>query len=89
MKNIPEFNSEEEESKFWSENNSTEYIDWSKARTFQISNLKPTSKSISIRLPEHLIARLKQEANKLDVPYQSLIKILLNESLSRKKESVL
>ena len=86
MKNIPKFANEVEEAEFWNNNDSIEYLDWSKAKTISFSELKPTTKSISIRLPEHLIQRLKQEANKIDVPYQSLIKIILTDSLKKYSE---
>ena len=84
MKNIPKFKTEEEESVFWSETDSTEVLDWSKAQLAVMPNLKPSLKSISIRIPETLLARLKQEANKLDIPYQSYMKMLLNDGLERR-----
>ena len=85
MKNIPKFENEIEESQFWDKNDSTEYVDWSKSENISFPNLRPTTKSISLRLPEYMIARLKQEANKLDVPYQSFVKILINEALERRQ----
>jgi predicted DNA binding CopG/RHH family protein len=84
MKNIPKFKTEEEESIFWSKTDSTEVLDWSKAQLAVMPNLKPSLKSISIRIPETLLARLKQEANKLDIPYQSYMKMLLNDGLERR-----
>jgi predicted DNA binding CopG/RHH family protein len=83
MKKIPHFRNEEEESVFWSEADSTEYIDWNKAKSISFVNLKPSTRSISIRLPESLLNRLKIEANKNDIPYQSLIKMLLVDGLNR------
>ncbi len=81
LKPVPKFKNEAEEREFWETHDSTEYIDWSKARRVRFPNLKPTIKSISIRLPLALIESLKVEANRRDVPYQSLVKIWLNEKL--------
>ena len=78
---IPKFKSEEEERKFWAEEDTTEYIDWSQSRKAKFPNLKPSLRSISIRLPESLIERYKILANKRDVPYQSLMKVFLTEKL--------
>ena len=78
---IPNFKSEEEERKFWAEEDTTEYIDWSHSRKAKFPNLKPSLRSISIRLPESLIERYKTLANKRDVPYQSLMKVFLTEKL--------
>ena len=74
LKKIPKFRNENEEAKFWNTHDSTEYLDWSKAKRVIFPNLKPTSRSISIRLPEYIISRIKVEANKLDIPYQTLMK---------------
>jgi len=80
LKELPKFKSEKEEAKFWQSHNSTEYIDWSKAVVNPaLPNLKPSTKSISIRLPVSLIDSLKVLANKQDVPYQSLLKTYLAE----------
>jgi predicted DNA binding CopG/RHH family protein len=81
LKPIPKFRSEDEEREFWRTRDSTEYVDWSKARRVQFPNLKPTTKSISLRLPVSLLDRIKIEANKRDVPYQSLIKTWLAEKV--------
>jgi predicted DNA binding CopG/RHH family protein len=81
LKNIPKFKTEDEEREFWSTHDSTEYIDYSKAKRTLFPNLKPTTKTISIRLPESLIEKLKVLANKRDVPYQSLLKVLLAEKV--------
>ena len=78
LKKIPKFKTEEEEREFWSKADSTNYVDWTKAKRISFPKLKPSTKTISIRLPEHLIEGLKTLANKRDVPYQSLIKIILN-----------
>ena len=82
-KKIPEFKDEAAESAFWESHDSSEYLDWSKAKRASFANLKPSTKSISIRLPESMLERIKMEANKRDVPYQSLIKIWLSEHLGR------
>ena len=80
-KNIPEFKTEEEEREFWATHDSSEYIDWSQSKTITLPKLKPTLKTISIRLPETIIEELKLLANKNDVPYQSLMKIFLAEKI--------
>lgn len=83
LKAIPKFKSEDEEREFWATHDSAEYIDWDKAEEVIFPNLKPTTKSISIRLPETLLARIKQLANSKDVPYQSLMKIFLAERIEK------
>jgi predicted DNA binding CopG/RHH family protein len=81
-KPIPQFGSEDEEREFWATHDSTEYIDWSKAeRNPTFARLKPSTRTVSIRLPESLIVALKTLANKKDVPYQSLVKIFLAEKV--------
>ncbi len=74
---------EDEERAFWSNHDSTDYIDWSSAERITLSNLKPSTKKISLRLPELMIEELKVLANKRDVPYQSLMKIFLAERISK------
>ncbi len=85
LKRIPEFRSEEEERAFWGakSRDSTEYLDWSKARLARFPNLKPSTRAISLRLPASLLERIKVEANKRDVPYQSLIKVWLAEKVAK------
>ena len=83
MKKIPEFTSELEERAFWEKNDSSDYVDWNKAGLAVFPNLKPTTKAISLRLPESMLAQIKVEANKRDVPYQSLMKMWLSEHLPR------
>ncbi len=78
-KATPEFKTEVEEQQFWSTQDSTDYVDWEKAEITIFPNLKPTIKTISLRLPEPMLNRLKQLANERDVPYQSLLKIFLKE----------
>ena len=84
FKKIPKFKSENEEAQFWNTHDSTEYLDWSKARNVIFPNLKPTSRSISIRLPEYIISQVKVEANKLDVPYQALMKQYIAKGVMKK-----
>jgi predicted DNA binding CopG/RHH family protein len=81
LKTIPEFSNEEEERAFWESHDSTDYLDWSKAQSVVLPNLKPTTKTISLRLPQHLLDSIKAAANSRDVPYQSLIKIWLQEKV--------
>jgi predicted DNA binding CopG/RHH family protein len=81
LKSIPPFKSESEERKFWQTHDSTDYIDWSKAERMRFPNLKPSTTSISIRLPLGLLEQIKIAANKRDVPYQSLIKMWLAETV--------
>lgn len=81
LKKIPKFNTEDKEREFWSTHDSTEYVDYSKAKKVLLPELKPSTRSISIRLPESLIEKLKVLANERDVPYQSLLKILLAEKV--------
>ena len=83
IKNIPKFKTEEEEREFWSKNDSTEYLDWNKSKRVSFPKLKPSTKTISLRLPEFLLNDIKIIANKRDVPYQSLIKIILKERIDR------
>jgi len=82
LKKIPEFKSEAEERAFWLTHDSTEYVDWSKAKLARFPNLKPSTKTISLRLPESLLDRIKIEANKRDMPYQSLIKAWLADEVN-------
>ena len=80
-KNIPKFQNEEQEREFWSKQDSSEYLDWEQAERHSFPNLKPSTKTISLRLPEGLLDRIKSEAHKKDVPYQSLIKVVLDRNL--------
>lgn len=81
MKKIPSFKTEAEEQAFWATHDSTEYVDWSKAKRVVFPNLKPSTKTISLRLPQAMLEELKLLANKRDVPYQSLLKIFLSERI--------
>ena len=81
MKKMPIFKNENYESEFWATHDSTEYVDWSKAKHAVFPNLKPSTKTISLRLPQTMLEELKVLANKRDVPYQSLLKIFLSERI--------
>lgn len=83
LKEIPIFNNEEEEREFWAVNDSTEFINWEKSKKIILPKLKPSTKTISLRLPEHILEELKMMARKRDVPYQSLIKIFLKDRLNK------
>lgn len=83
LKVIPKFKKEREEAAFWSKQDSTKYVDWSKAKKMIFPNLKMTSKPVPIRFPVSLLERLKYLANKRHIPYQSLLKILLEKSVDR------
>jgi predicted DNA binding CopG/RHH family protein len=78
---IPEFASEAEEREFWESRDSTEFVDWSRAKSIRLPRLKPSTQAISLRLPVSLLERIRIEANKRDVPYQSLIKTWLSEKV--------
>jgi predicted DNA binding CopG/RHH family protein len=77
------FKTEDEEREFWSKNDSTDFIDWANAKRMVLSNLKPSVKTISLRLPESMLDGLKLIANKRDIPYQSLIKVFLAERIEQ------
>ncbi|MDP3331347.1 MAG: BrnA antitoxin family protein [Methylococcaceae bacterium] len=79
LKAIPKFASEVEERQFWETHDSTDFLDWGNAQSVVLVNLKPITKTISLRLPQHLLDSIKAAANARDVPYQSLIKIWLQE----------
>jgi len=84
-KQIPEFRSEEEERTFWAKHDSSEFIDWQAVRRCRFPNLKPSLRTISLRLPVSMIEDLKVLAHKRDVPYQSLLKVFLAERLERER----
>jgi predicted DNA binding CopG/RHH family protein len=86
LKKIPHFKSEAAEREFWAKQDSTEYVDWKSAKKVTFPDLKPSLKSISIRLPESMIEQLKVIANKKDVPYQSLVKMYLSEKVRDEME---
>ena len=81
LKKIPQFKSEKAEARFWDTHDSTEYIDWSKAKRVRFPNLKPSTETISLRLPQGMLEEIKVLAQKRDVPYQSLIKVMLDSKI--------
>ena len=83
LKEIPKFENEEEERNFWANENSTEFIDWEKAESVVLPNLKPTTTTISLRISESMLNKIRLVANKRDVPYQSLIKMFLKERIDK------
>src|SRR5437763_11121742 len=84
-KKIPKFKDEDAEQDFWSKADSTEYIDWSKAQKLVLPSFRPTLRTISLRVPESMIAELKLLANQRDVPYQSLLKVFLAEKIKEER----
>ena len=80
-KRIPKFKSEDKEREYWAKQDSTEILNWDKAKKVVLPNLKPSTKTISLRLPESMLEELKLLSNKRDVPYQSLLKIYLSERI--------
>jgi len=88
-KALPEFRSEDEEREFWATHDSTEFIDWKSIRKRKFPNLKPTLRTISLRLPVAMIEDLKVLANQRDVPYQSLLKVFLAERLRQERRRTL
>jgi len=86
LKHIPKFKNEKKEREFWETHNSSDYVDWKNAEPVLLSNLKPSTKTISLRLPEGLLESIKIEANKRDVPYQSLIKAWLADDVRESRQ---
>ena len=86
LKKLPKFKNEEEESEFWATHDSTEYVDWSKGQFMTFPNLKPSTRTISVRLPVSLIEDLKSIANVRDVPYQSLMKMFLIDRVRQERQ---
>ncbi len=83
MKKIPKFKSEDREREFWADADSLEFIDWKKAKKIVLPDLKPSVRTISLRLPESMLEEIKLLANKRDVPYQSLMKMFLSERIEK------
>jgi len=83
MKKILNFKNEDKEREFWAEADSSEYIDWKKAKKYVLPNLKPSVKTISLRISQSMLEEIKLLANKHDVPYQSLMKIFLSERIDK------
>jgi predicted DNA binding CopG/RHH family protein len=79
LKEIPKFNTEDEERAFWTDHDSTDFVDWNTADSYVLAKLKPTTRTISLRLSESMLNKIRLVANKRDVPYQSLIKMFLKE----------
>lgn len=86
-KRVPQFSSENEERDFWAKADSTKYVDWTKGRRAVLPSLKPSLTTISLRLPDLLLAELKLLANKRDVPYQSLLKMFLAERIRQELQA--
>jgi predicted DNA binding CopG/RHH family protein len=86
-KAVPKFRTEDDERKFWASHDSTDYVEWRKAARGTLPNLKPSSQTISIRLPKPMLDRLKLLANKRDVPYQSLLKMFVADRLKAEFKS--
>jgi len=80
-KPIPEFENEEEEQEFWATHDSADYLDWSQAEKVVFPKLKPSTKTISLRMSESMLNELRLLAHKHDIPYQSLIKVFLRERI--------
>lgn len=88
VKPIPEFKNEDEERQFWAAHDSSAYLDWQAAQRAVFPDLKASTKTISLRLPESMLAEIRQLANKRDVPYQSLIKTFLRERIDQEYHRV-
>jgi predicted DNA binding CopG/RHH family protein len=88
LKRIPTFEDETQEQEFWSTHDSTDYVDWEAAQRVTFGRLKPSTQTITIRLPEGLLEDLKLLANKRDVSYQSLLKIFLAERVAQELRSL-
>lgn len=86
-KPLPKFENADEEREFWATHDSTEYVDWRRAERVIFPNLKPSTRTISVRMPESMLDELKLLANKRDVPYQSLIKMFLRERIDAELHS--
>jgi len=83
LKKIPKFKNQQAEVKFWDKNDTTDFINWDNAQLAIFPNLKPSTKTISIRLPEPLLDSVKELANKRDIPYQSYIKMILSDRVQK------
>jgi predicted DNA binding CopG/RHH family protein len=86
LKPVPVFKSDEEAGEFWMTHDTTEYLDWSKARRVTFPNLRPSTATISLRLPQGLLNELRILANERDVPYQSLLKVFLAERVAKERD---
>lgn len=81
MKNLPKFKNQQDEIDFWDKHDATDYFDISNAKTLRFPKLKKSTKTISLRLPEDLLEKIKVNANALDIPYQSFIKTVLQKEV--------
>lgn len=88
LKTIPDFKNEDEEREFWSTHSSVDYLDWDNAVVVKFPNLRPSTETISLRMPITLLEDIKISANKKDVPYQSLIKIMLDRAIREEKGEI-
>jgi len=87
-KALPDFKTEDEEREFWITHSPLDYFNVAKAKRASFPNLKPSLKSISIRLPEDMVDELKVLANKRDVPYQSLAKLYLSWGIRSERSAM-
>ncbi len=87
-KKVPRFESEDHERDFWAKQDSAEYVDWGKAKRVSFPNLKPSTRTISIRLPDSMLDDLKMLANKKDIPYQSLLKVYLADRIKEETKGL-
>jgi predicted DNA binding CopG/RHH family protein len=87
LKPIPKFRSDEEAGEFWMTHDTTDYVDWTKARRVSFPNLRPSTATISLRLPQGLLNDLRVLANERDVPYQSLLKVYLAERVAKERRA--
>ena len=87
IRKIPKFRDEEQERNFWASHDSTDYVDWRRSERVKLPNLRPTTRTISIRLPESMIEKLKVLANKRDIPYQSLLKMFVADKIEEELRS--
>lgn len=87
IRKIPKFKGEDQERNFWASRDSTDYVDWRRAERVKLPNLRPTTRTISIRLPESMIEKLKVLANKRDIPYQSLLKMFVADKIEEELRS--
>lgn len=83
LKEMPVFKDEDEEREFWAKEDSTDFVDWNSAESVVLPKLKPTTRTISLRISESMLEKIRLVANKRDVPYQSLIKMFLKEQLDK------
>lgn len=87
LKSIPKFKNEDEERNFWAKADSSEYFDWDNPVEIDLSDLKPTTESISLRLPGYMLRRIKELAHAKDIPYQSLMKVYLAERIEKELQN--